>query len=68
MQNESQQAMQEAFLAALESYLGVNHTKVNLAETWEMTGPAERVTPLKDFLKKVRLRSHPCFSPQCRVD
>ncbi|KAK0702782.1 amidase signature domain-containing protein [Lasiosphaeris hirsuta] len=52
MQNGPQQAMQEEFLTALESSLGIEHTKINLAETWAMSGPAERVTPLKDFLRK----------------
>ncbi len=31
--------MTEAFLEALETYLGVTHTKISLAEEWKRTGP-----------------------------
>ncbi len=31
--------MTEAFLEALEAYLGVTHTKISIEEEWKRTGP-----------------------------
>lgn len=46
--------MNESFLAALESYLGLSHTKISLSEEWSKTGPGNvRDIPLKDYITKV---------------
>lgn len=46
--------MNENFLAALESYLGLSHTKISLSEEWSKTGPEEvRDIALKNYITKV---------------
>ncbi|KAK1833473.1 amidase signature domain-containing protein [Podospora conica] len=37
--NEAQQRMTDAFLAALEDFLGIKHEKISLQEEWARTGP-----------------------------
>ncbi|KAJ5116053.1 hypothetical protein N7456_000401 [Penicillium angulare] len=52
MKNAQQQTMNEAFLHALESYLGVKHQKISLIEEWAKTGPAQgRETPLDEYMR-----------------
>ncbi len=75
MPNGPQQAVQEEFLTALENYLNVKHTPISLAQEWALNGPAERSTPLGDYLKKVRqpcteltsLRPFQCLLTGCVV-
>ena len=56
MANENQQRMQEEFLAILEDYIGIKHTKVSLVELWKSTGPEQhRNTPLKEYLATVHM-------------
>ena len=45
--------MIEAFLEALEAYLGVTHTKISIAEEWKRTGPEtlRNEATLKDMVK-----------------
>jgi hypothetical protein len=46
--------MTEEFLVALESYLGIECTRVSLIELWSQTAPADiRDQPLADFLRGV---------------
>ncbi|KAL8833578.1 MAG: hypothetical protein Q9170_004193 [Blastenia crenularia] len=49
--NEGQQRMNEAFLHALENYLGIKHTELSLREEWSRTAPEDfRNVSLDDFL------------------
>ena len=46
--------MNKDFLAALESYLDLSHTKISFSEEWSKTGPGNvRGIPLKDYITKV---------------
>jgi hypothetical protein len=50
--NEAQQCMIDAFLAALESYLGLKHQKISLQQLWAQTGPRTlRHKTLLDIVK-----------------
>ncbi|KAF1954360.1 amidase signature enzyme [Byssothecium circinans] len=49
--NEAQQKMNEAFLQALESSLGIQHTRISLLEEWSRTAPENlRNTALTEYL------------------
>lgn len=51
---ESQQAINEAYLSALEKTLGIRRTEVNLADEWKRTAPiALRNIPIDEYLKNV---------------
>lgn len=46
--------MQEEFLQALESYLGVQHEKIGISDKWMETGPEDGKTQtLKSYMTKV---------------
>ncbi|KAJ5811409.1 amidase [Penicillium riverlandense] len=52
--DENMQRMTEEFLAALENYLGVKHTKISLIELWTQTAPAGlHDRALVDFLRGI---------------
>ncbi|KAK0750252.1 amidase [Schizothecium vesticola] len=54
--NDAQQRMIDAFLAALESYLGLKHQMVSLQEEWAQTGPKTlRHKTLLDIFKSAKL-------------
>ena len=52
--NENQQKMNELFVYAVETYLGVIHTQISVTDEWNKTAPKTfRGTSLEDFLGKV---------------